>query len=403
MAASTDLATIYVRWKAVHATFHRGYWLVASLYLVLDAELSAFQLVFIGTAQGVVSVIGEIPAGVIADTMGRKRSLVIAHLLMGSGIAITGLVTEFPLLIATQMLWGLSWTFISGADVAWITDELDDPRRIESVLAASARWQAMGSIVGLVLFGGLAWGMDRGDAIVVSGLATIVLGIHVALSFPERNFDPVQARRWRAGVETLRCGFRLARRDRVILLLVSATFFVNGAAEIFGRLYAKQLVALGFPSSPDPIVWYTALGIAVLLVGIAAVRTIEHRINGVGTARRSFGIACLIGVIGIGLLAAAPDPVTASTGIVLVSGVSLSLTRVVGSIWLNRQVPSSVRATVHSFLAQAEYLGEIACGFPLAIAAGVAGVPAALFGGAAILLLTGITVLRSSHDRAVVP
>lgn len=399
MAAPIDLAAMYLSWKAVHATFHRGYWLVASLYLVLDAELSAFQLVFIGTAQGVVSVVGEIPAGVIADTMGRKRSLVVAHLLMGTGIAITGLVTQFPILVATQMLWGLAWTFISGADVAWITDELDDSLRIDAVLAASVRWQAGGSIVGLVLFGGLAWAASRGGAIVTSGLATIALGAYVGVRFPERNFVPSASHRWRAGISTLRDGISVARTDRVVLLLFAATFSVNGGAEIFGRLSAKQLVELGFPTSPDPIVWYTALGIAALLVGAAAVRMIENRISGSGMARRSFAAACLLGAFGTGILALAPDPLTASIGILLVSGVSLTLARVIGSIWLNRQVPSEVRATVHSFLAQAEYLGEIACGFALAIVAASAGIPAALLGAVGLLALAGVAVLRSPHDR----
>ena len=79
MHTRTDLARTYVWWKAIHAMFHRGYWLVASLYLVVDAGLSAFELIFIGTAQGIIAVIVEVPAGVVADTMGRKRSLVIAH------------------------------------------------------------------------------------------------------------------------------------------------------------------------------------------------------------------------------------------------------------------------------------------------------------------------------------
>ena len=52
-----DVAALYVRWKCVFAVFHRGYWLVASLYLVIDANLSAFRLVVIGVAQGVVALV----------------------------------------------------------------------------------------------------------------------------------------------------------------------------------------------------------------------------------------------------------------------------------------------------------------------------------------------------------
>ncbi len=92
------------------AVFHRGYWLVASLYLVIDAHLSPFQLVTIGVAQGVVALLCEVPAGVVADTVSRKWSLVFAHALMGAALVITGMVTAFPALVATQMMWGIAWT-----------------------------------------------------------------------------------------------------------------------------------------------------------------------------------------------------------------------------------------------------------------------------------------------------
>ncbi|CAI7978000.1 hypothetical protein FRAHR75_400041 [Frankia sp. Hr75.2] len=36
----------------------------------------------------------------------------------------TGLVGGFVPVVATQMLWGLSWTFASGADVAWISPDV---------------------------------------------------------------------------------------------------------------------------------------------------------------------------------------------------------------------------------------------------------------------------------------
>jgi hypothetical protein len=42
-----DLAAMFLRWTGMRAVLHRGYWLVASLYLVVDADLSAFQLVFL--------------------------------------------------------------------------------------------------------------------------------------------------------------------------------------------------------------------------------------------------------------------------------------------------------------------------------------------------------------------
>ena len=62
----------------MRALLQRGYWLVASLYLVVDARLSPAQLVLIGSAQGVASLVAEVPTGVMADTISRKWSLVIS-------------------------------------------------------------------------------------------------------------------------------------------------------------------------------------------------------------------------------------------------------------------------------------------------------------------------------------
>lgn len=140
-----DLVVVFLRWTWARAVLHNGWWLVTSVYLVVDAQLTAAQLVFVGTAQGITALVCEIPAGVLADTVSRKWSLVVSHVLMGTAMMATGLVTEFWAVVGTQMLWGLSWTFASGADVAWVTDELDRPEKISGVLVRSGRAQLTGA------------------------------------------------------------------------------------------------------------------------------------------------------------------------------------------------------------------------------------------------------------------
>ncbi|HEY7908975.1 MAG TPA: hypothetical protein VIC60_08865, partial [Thermomicrobiales bacterium] len=71
-AVMLDITAVFLRWMGMRAVLHRGYWLVASLYLIVDAHLSAFQLVFLGIAQGIISLVVEVPAGVVADTISRK-------------------------------------------------------------------------------------------------------------------------------------------------------------------------------------------------------------------------------------------------------------------------------------------------------------------------------------------
>lgn len=72
----------------------------------------------------------------------------------------------------------------------------------------------------------------------------------------------------------------------------------------------------------------------------------------------------------------------------LVAGIALPLTRTLSMIWVNRQTSGDVRATVHSFLAQAEYLGVIVCGLTVAVVARFAGLPLALVTCGALFAIT---------------
>src|SRR5215218_949202 len=270
--AGSEVATTFLRWTAIRAVCHRGHVLVSSLYFVLDAHLSASQLLLLGSVVAATMVLADVPTGIWADTVSRKWPIVIGHLFLGAGMVMLGLVTAFPLIVATQVLWGVGWAFSSGADVAWVTDELDQPDRIDRVLTVRARWDLIGQATGLVAFGLLAWAAGLATAIVISGLAMGLLGLYVAARFSETRFSPTRKQRWRVSWSLLRRGVALARRDSEIRLVFAATLLVSGAG-VISWLFPQRLIALGFPS--NPLLWYTALGIVALAAGAMALRVIE--------------------------------------------------------------------------------------------------------------------------------
>jgi hypothetical protein len=316
---------------------------------------------------------------------------------MGTAMIATGLVTDFGPLVATQMLWGLSWTFASGADVAWITDELDEPARISVVLVRSGRAQLTGAAAGLVSIGVLGSLTQRSTAMVLAGAAMLLLGLYVAFRFREERFVPAPTRRWSASWSILVRGSALVRRSRAILVMFAATFLVNGAWVGVGRLQPRRLVDIGLPS--DPVAWYTALGVLTLLVGAAALRVVERHIDGARTVLRGYVIACAAGVVGAVGLAGAPEELSGSAAVLLVAGIAMPLTRTLATIWVNRQTSADVRATVHSFLAQAEYVGEIVCGLAIAAVARLAGLSPALVACAALFAITIVLVQRLGSSR----
>jgi MFS family permease len=386
----------FLRWSLIRAVFHRGYVLAAFLYFVVNAHLSPSQLTLLGTVMSVTVSVSDIPAGAWADAIGRRWSLVIGHVLLAAGMMMTGFVSAYSLIIATQVLWALGWAFSGGADVAWLSDEFDGQGRIDRVLARSLRLRWVGGAIGMLAFGFLGWAVSLAAAIVVSGAGMALLGIQVAAQFRERKFVRA-AKAWSSPLPILGRGFALAFQDSEILLVLAATFLSEGAS-IIGWLFPKRLVSLGFAS--DPILWWTVIGILSFMVGAISLRVVEARIDRPDTARRIYALACLIGVAGVVLLTYGSNVVVVGLGMLLAWGIAFNLTRAVSVIWVNRRTTSEVRATVLSCLSQAESFGEIVSGSALTILAKTAGMRSTLLAAGALLALAGVTLTGFGAERA---
>ncbi|MGH9085875.1 MAG: MFS transporter [Acidimicrobiales bacterium] len=390
-----DPTSAYLRWAATRAALWRGYWQVTAVYLVVVADLTPPELVLIGTGQALTVLVAEIPAGVLADTVSRRRSVVIAQVVTGAGMVVAGLVTTFPLLVVSQCLCGLGWAFASGADVAWLSDELGRPAVVDRVFASQARWELLAGPAGMVVFGALAYAMSLSVAIVVSGTAMAILAVVVA-RWSEDGFvrgDP--GRRRHAAAAILGDGARLARVDRVIGAALVATVLFHGGFEAYGRLLQRHLLDLGLPADPHPIVWFTAIGLIGFALGAIALRAVQQHIDGDGAPQRIHAAMCTVGAFGLVLFAHAPSASSAVVGAFLVSGIADPVTRVTTTVWVNRRATREVRATVHSFVSQAEHLGEVVLGLTLAGLASFASAPVALTGSAALIVAAGAVALRS--------
>lgn len=396
----SDLTAAYLRWAFFRAALARGWWLATALYLVVVADLSPSQLVLIGVFQGLTVVVAEVPAGVLADTVSRRLALIVAHVVMGAGMAMTGFVTAFPLLVISQCLWGLGWAIASGADVAWITDELDRYDLIDRVLTAQGRFDLIGTAFGIITFGALGWVTTLSLAIVVAGVSMVGLGLAIVARWPEsRRQSDILGRPRASAVWVLRRGVAVARADRMIVLVLASTLIVNGGAEGFGRLFELRLIALGLPNAPDPIVWFAALALVAATLGALTLLFMQARIAGVGVAKRTYVAACGIGTIGLVVFAHAPNPASAVAGALLVKGIAFPTVRIAGTILVNRRTPSEARATVHSLLSQSENAGEIVFGLALAAIASAASSTVMLMASAGLVAAAGLVVSAGRDDQ----
>jgi MFS transporter, DHA3 family, tetracycline resistance protein len=379
-------------------------WVVISIYLVRELDLSPFELVLVGTAMEAAVFVFEVPTGVVADTYGRKLSLVIGFLGMGIAWLLVGVVSAPWLIILLWAAWGISYTFTSGAYQAWITDEVGVDR-VPQVFLRGARFSFAGALLGLVL--SVAIGTQSLQAAVIAGGAvSIACGLASILLMPERGFRRRPREERASALAELRTtalsGGRFVRAQPILLMLLGIAFFVGAASEAFDRLKEAHFIRdIGLPSIGDfdAVVWFGGFTAIAMLFGFFALGVLQRRFERVGTE----GIARLL--FAFTAIVAAAQLVFALTGAAAIAILSLlaallarQLIWPLWNTWVNQQITdSSVRATVNSITGQADAVGQAAGGPVLGLVGNGFGTGAALAGGA--LLLTPALALYARAIR----
>jgi MFS transporter, DHA3 family, tetracycline resistance protein len=88
---------------------------------------------------------------VLADTYGRRVSVITGFFLIGAGFVLEGSVPVFGAVLVAQVIWGAGYTFISGALQAWIADEDEvGGRDLGRVYLRGEQADYLGSLVGVL-------------------------------------------------------------------------------------------------------------------------------------------------------------------------------------------------------------------------------------------------------------
>jgi DHA3 family tetracycline resistance protein-like MFS transporter len=371
---------------------HLPTWVVMAVYLVNELHLSPLQLVLMGTAMEAAVFVFEVPTGVVADTYSRRLSLVIGYLGMGLAWLAVGLVSAAWLIIVLWALWGLAYTFTSGAEEAWIADEVGADK-VGPIFLRAARWGQVGAVVGLVLQVGVGTQSLRAG-VILGGVFTILCGLGCILFMPETGFRRRPREERASALVELRttalAGARFAWAAPVIVLLAGVEVFMGASSEAFDRLKeAHFLRDVGLPTvgSLDPVVWFGIFWLVGMLLNIAAIGSL---IKSVERGGRQTVAYFLLGFTAIELVAMLLFALTGSTWLAIAALLGVFFCRnMQGPLydtWLNEQITdSSVRATVISLTGQANAIGQAGGGPMLGGIGNVWGIRAALAVGAAAI------------------
>ena len=395
-----DPVLIYLILAGGYVFLHTTVISVNLVFQVQEAKLDPLQLVLVGTVLEATIFLCEIPTGVVADVVSRRRSVLVGLVLVGVGFAFSGAFPRFETILLGQLIWGTGFTFLSGARQAWIADEIG-VERAGPIYLRSSQVEQVARIAAIPFSIGLAT-IQVNLPIILGGLLFLPLTGFLFLTMSERGFtrkDREGSGAWTQFSGTFKAGGRLVRGSPLLITVFCIAALYGMSGEGFDRLWVKHFYDnLGFPIAGglEPVVWIGVIRMGSALLGILSLEFVRRKLDTGShkTVARSLFAITAVQVITV-------------TAMALAGGFYLGMAAFWATVmaarnyeplflaWINQNVDSNVRATVISMNSQMDAIGQISGGPPTGVIAMLASLRAALVVSAMLLVPSLLLYVRA--------
>ena len=322
-----------------------GFRPAGSIWVLLLA-LRGFSLVEVGAAEAmfhVVSLCGELPSGLLADLLGRKRTLLLSHaMFVLASLVMAGAEGRLGVFLSLAVS-AVAWNLQSGTREAVTYESMLQAGREEDYLRFSSLQNGLFRLSdgGAMLLAGatvlLGW---RAAYLIDAAIAAVGLGGALALTEPERLSTEKRPTSFPAALAgVFREAWAVLRLDKTARGIMAINALV-GAAATLTRFFLQQRVgdAVSVPALLGPALFVLGLGgaLAGLVTG-----PLDRLPYGKAAALTGAGVAvCVLLARGRVL------PLLLLAG--LLSGLLDDALQLVSDRRLNARFPSSARATLVS-------------------------------------------------------
>jgi MFS family permease len=323
-----------------------GFGLITAMWLIYLQQrrgLSLTQATFVDVAFWIAAVLGEVPTGIVADTYGRKTSLVAGVFLMSLSIFAWALAPTILLIVLAYAGLAIGVTFLSGAEDAFFFESIQITGRANSYtrLVGLAGATMLGATAVGSAVSGLFASVDLILPFLIAGVSLLAT-LGTVLTFKEPQVEEKGVGQTRISYrEILRQSFTLMRARPALRSPMLYLAIVPMVALVMETFFLQpQAVRLGVP-----IVGIGVLVMATQFTNMAGSTWADKIATRLGEGRVLFIIP---GIIVISLILLAAFQVFFS---LLWIAVISFVTAVLRPLVLNRiqsQVSDNVRATILS-------------------------------------------------------
>ncbi len=319
----------------------------------MGAGLDIMQVLLTNSAFTLGSMVFEIPTGVVADTVGRRVSLLLCLVTLFVTtllyVAIAWRGWGFWAFMWVSVFLGLGYTFYTGAVDAWLVDALRATGYAEPLEPVFARGQmafGVGMLVGTIS-GGFLGQIHLSIPYLVRAAIVVPLFALAWFRMPELGYTPralelrrVPAEMRRVFVEGMEYGLRHpVVRPVMLASLVSMSFMIFG-------FYSWQRYFLDLLGKN--LVWVD--GVISSLVGVSLIA------GNALVAPLSRAVPTRAGVLALSVAIQAATAVACGllsdfyvvVSLYLVYGIAVGIALPVKQAYLNAHIPSAQRATILS-------------------------------------------------------
>jgi MFS family permease len=380
--AASDADRNWRRFVLFRVLFNSRFYYPVLAVLFLDLGLSATEYTLLNFAWALAIVFTDLPAGVLADRIGRKPLVVAAAFCMVLEMVLLGIAPRNGGLIlllcclANRVLSGMAEGMASGADEALVFDSLAERGRSSewpNVLDQVMRWQGAGMIIAMLVGGavydpvfmgrlfssfGVIFHFDQAFTLrfpIYLNLITAALTLWISIGLKEPAMRAKHAAPdHEAGAESTAWRLVVAAGTWIVktpaaLFVITAGVLLDSVSRLFLTFSSTYFRIIELPEAS-----FGVIGAAMGALGLI-VSPIARRMVNANSMTRNFsllGAAVLGGLVGVacrwnhwGVLFLLP-----------LGGAMMALGYIV-SYYLNALVDSSHRATVLSFKGVAFNLG----------------------------------------------
>jgi MFS family permease len=369
-----SLAPYFAYQALANTTFFQAVFMV---FYQHRAGLSLSTVLWVQTYFTALRAVLDVPFGILADRTSRRLCLVVGMTLPAAACVLLLWSATLETVVVAETLFATGTALRSGADSALLYDLLKDADRLDAYPRAESRGQGVAALASgtTAVLGALLAAYDLRWPYVATALVTALgalaaLGLRVDLRAPHARPRAL-----------MRDGAAVVVGSPVLVWCFALAAFAVSASHVYYFLQQPYLLALGVPVGAFGIVF------AATKLVTATIATRAARIDAALGVRGTTLVMTVAGILGLTGMSVAMSAGATATGaaLVLTRGALDGLWMPLTNVYVNRLVPSALRATLLS-------LQSLVARVALAAVIALAGVATARVGLSTTLALAAIAV-----------